>query len=401
MNHRRALGIWAALLGVMVSLLAAWPAAAGDVTEEDLVAARERLREVQALLEDQVDRYDEVVAEEAVLHDRLERLLVELSSRERDVVLARRTARDRATEMYMTAGAASAFVITDDVSTLPARYVYLESVSQTDRELVNRLETSRRDYEQQQALVDAAAAEQTALREEMEALLDEIYGELETANAEYRAVKDAWDVQEAERLRIEEEERRRQEFLATSTTTTTRPPITTTSTPNSPGTTPPPATTTTTQGATTTVPSSTTSTTVVDLPQSPGAMACPVDGATTFTDSWGAPRPGGRTHKGVDMLAAYGTPLVAIESGFIWSPNWSSSGGLGLYIRADGGDIWYYAHLSSLATGVVDGLRVEAGQRVGYVGTSGNATVPHLHLGWQPDGGAYANPYPIVLELCG
>lgn len=399
MSGHRALALWFSLVAMVISLLSALPASAGDIAEEDLIAARERLREVQRLLEDQVDRYDEVVAAEAVLHDRLQRLLVDLSAREREVVLARRTARDRAAEMYMTAGAAATNLITDDVSTLPARYVYLESVSQTDRDLINRLETSRRDYEQQQALVDEAAAEQTALRQEMETLLDEIYEELETANAEYRATKDAWDAQQAERLRIEEEERRREEFLATSTTT--RPPTTTTAAPPSPGTAPPSTTTTTTQGSTTTVPSPTTSTTVIELPQSPGAMVCPVDGATTFTDTWGAPRPGGRTHKGVDMLAAYGTPLVAIESGFIWSPNWSSAGGLGLYIRADSGDIWYYAHLSSFAAGVVDGLRVEAGQRVGYVGTSGNATVPHLHLGWQPDGGAYANPYPIVKELCG
>ena len=397
MTRRRALAVWFALVGVVVSLMAALPAAAGDVTEEDVVAARERLREVQAQLEEQVARYDEVVAEEAVLYDRLQRLLVDLSARERDVVLARRTARDRAAEMYMSAGAAATTVLTDDVSSLPARYVYLESVSQTDRDLVNRLETSRRDYEQQKALVDAAAAEQALLREEMETLLDGIYTELEGANAEYRAVKDAWDAQEAERIRLEEEERRRQEFLATSTTTTTTRP--TTSTTSAPGTTQPPVTTTTQAPGTTTTLAPTTTTTLP--PQPPGAMACPVDGATTFTDTWGAPRPGGREHHGVDMLAAYGTPLVAIEAGYIWAPNWHSDGGLGLYIRGDSGDTWYYAHLSSYVPGLVSGLRVEPGQRVGYVGDSGTATVPHLHLGWQPDGGAYANPYPIVASLCG
>ena len=106
-----------------VSILAALPASAGEVTEEDVVAARQRLREVQAQLEEQVGRYDEVVAEEAILHDRLQRLLVDLSARERDVVLARRTARDRAAEMYMSAGAATTTALTDDLSSLPARYV--------------------------------------------------------------------------------------------------------------------------------------------------------------------------------------------------------------------------------------------------------------------------------------
>ena len=400
MSRRHALAAWATVMALVLSLVAAVPAAAGDVTEEDVTAAREELREVQARLEDQVERYDAAVAEEAVLHDRLENLLIGLSARERELVLARRTARDRAAEMYMSAGAASTSALTDDVSSLPARYVYLESVSQTDRDLVNRLETSRRDYEQQRALVDEAAQQQTALRQEMEELLGEIYSALETANAEYQQVKDSWEAQEAERLRLEDEERRRREFLATSTTTTIPPPTTTTAA-GVPGTTQPPVTTTTQAPATTTTAPLTTTTSTPASSQPPGTMVCPVDGATTFTDSWGAPRPGGRFHHGVDMLAAHGTPLVAIEAGFIWSPNWHTDGGLGLYIRGDSGDIWYYAHLSSYVAGLVDGLRVEVGQGVGFVGSTGNAAVPHLHLGWQPDGGAYANPYPVVKGLCG
>jgi murein DD-endopeptidase MepM/ murein hydrolase activator NlpD len=218
----------------------------------------------------------------------------------------------------------------------------------------------------------------------MEDLLDGIYGELDAANEEYQAVRAEWEAQEAERIRLEEEERRRLEALATSTTTTT-------SAPAGPGTTQAPDTTTTAPAApTTTVP-----------PQPAGTRVCPVDGATTFTDSWGAPRPGGRTHTGTDLLASEGTPLVAIEAGFIQSPSWHSAGGLGLYIRADSGDIWYYAHLSAYVPGLREGLRVEAGQRVGYVGHTGNASTPHLHLGWQPGGGAYQNPYPVVKSLCG
>jgi murein DD-endopeptidase MepM/ murein hydrolase activator NlpD len=288
--------------------------------------------------------------------------------------------------MYMSAGASTSSVLTDDVAQAPARYVYLETVSQTDRDLVNRLETSRRDYEQQRALVDAAVTEQELLREEMEALLEQVYAELDQANAEYQAVKDEWDAQEAERIRREEEERRRREFLATSTTL---PPATTTS-----------AGTGTTQPGVTTTTSPPTPTTTVP-PQPPGTRGCPVDGATSFTDSWGAPRPGGRAHAGTDLLASQGTPLVAIEGGYIWSPNWHSAGGLGLYIRGDSGDHWYYAHLRGYVTGLVDGLRVEAGQRVGFVGQTGNASTPHLHLGWQPGGGSYQNPYVVVKGLCG
>lgn len=382
----------------VVMVIGTTPAAA-QVTPGDVAAARERLRQVTDRLAGEVAAYDAALSEEAALRDRLDRLRVDLTARERALVLARRAARDRAAEMYMAAGSTPPLgVTTSEVDRLPTRYVYLESVSQTDRELVNRLEASRRDFEQQRALVEEAVAGQQSLAAEMERLVGVIYSELDAANEEYQAVRAQWEAQEMERLRREAEERARQEFLATSTTTTTRPATTTTPGTTTPGTTAPgtttPVTTTTPAPTTTAAPTTT-------FPSSPpGARVCPVDGATSFVDSWGEVRPGGRTHKGVDMLAAHGTPLVAIEAGYIWYPNWHSDGGLGLYIRGDSGDIWYYAHMSAYVTGLVGGLRVEAGQRVGFVGSTGNASVPHLHLGWQPGGGAYANAYPIVRGLC-
>lgn len=382
-----------------LALLAIGLPALADVSSGDVEEARQKLRQVNERLSEEVAAYDSAVSQEALLRDRLDRLLVELTARERDLVAARRAARDRVAEMYMTAGSGTPDGATvGDLGRLPTRYVYLESVSQTDRGVVNRLETSRRDYERQRQLVEEAVIEQESLRGEMEVLLEHIYSELETANAEYQAVKAEWEAQEAERIRREEEERRLREFLATSTTTravttTTTAQVTTTS-----------QTTSSSSGVTTTEPVTTTTeapapTTTIP-PSPPGTKVCPVDGATTFTDSWGEPRPGGRTHAGTDLLAAEGTPLVAIEAGSIWSPGWHSAGGLGLYIRGDSGDTWYYAHLSAYVTGLVAGMRVEPGQRVGYVGHTGNASTPHLHLGWQPGGGAYQNPYPVVAGLC-
>jgi murein DD-endopeptidase MepM/ murein hydrolase activator NlpD len=100
------------------------------------------------------------------------------------------------------------------------------------------------------------------------------------------------------------------------------------------------------------------------------------------------------------MMAATGTPLVAIESGVIWSPNWHYAGGIGLYIKGDSGDMFYYAHMNGYAPGIEGGVRVTAGQLVGYVGATGNAATPHLHLGYLPGGAYYDNPYPIVAAIC-
>lgn len=356
--------------------------ALADVTIQDVEEARRRLRQVAAELEDEVAAYDAAVAEQVRLEERLERLILDLSARERELTLARRQARERAAAMYMAAGAgrSGALVGIDDFGAFPTRFVYLESVTQTDTDVVNRLEVARREFEQLNALVDEAIVHQESVITRQEEAVAVIYGRLEEANAQYQAVKTEWDRQE--------EERRLREWLATSTTTTT----TTTTQPQS-------ATTTTAAGGTT-VTTAPPPTPPPPPPSPPGTLVCPVDGATTFRDSWGEPRSGGRGHTGVDMMAAPGTPLVAIEGGTIYSPGWHYAGGLGLYILGGSGDTWYYAHLSAYVDGLSGGMRVEAGQRVGYVGSTGNAAVPHLHLGWQPGGGAYSNPYPVVAEIC-
>jgi len=128
-------------------------------------------------------------------------------------------------------------------------------------------------------------------------------------------------------------------------------------------------------------------------------VACPVAGNTWFIDTWGASRPGGRTHKGVDMSGAHGTPLVAMNSGKV-RLNWHSAGGRQVYVYADDGNFYYYAHLSGYAAGLSNGDRVGKGELIGYMGATGNASVSHLHLGMGRIGGAYVNPYPTVRAAC-
>ncbi|MCC7076341.1 MAG: peptidoglycan DD-metalloendopeptidase family protein [Acidimicrobiia bacterium] len=134
----------------------------------------------------------------------------------------------------------------------------------------------------------------------------------------------------------------------------------------------------------------------------PGGAVCPVQGAVSFTDSYGASRSGGRSHKGVDMMAMSGTPLVAITDGTIIRASASESGlgGITLWLRDGAGNTYYYAHNKS---NVVDaGAQVSAGQLIAYVGNTGNAryTAAHVHFEYHPGGGDATNPTPLVASLC-
>ena len=132
----------------------------------------------------------------------------------------------------------------------------------------------------------------------------------------------------------------------------------------------------------------------------------PIAGDAEFIDSWGFPRMMGTSsqhwHQGSDVFAKYGTPLVAAESGVLFKVGQASLGGTKLWIRGDSGTEYYYAHLSAIADGVVNGKRVNVGDVVGYVGDSGNArgTPPHLHFEVHT-GGSPINPYPLLKATYG
>jgi murein DD-endopeptidase MepM/ murein hydrolase activator NlpD len=126
---------------------------------------------------------------------------------------------------------------------------------------------------------------------------------------------------------------------------------------------------------------------------------CPIGAPNAFTDSWGAPRSGGRRHQGADVFAAYGTPLYALEAGAIRTSD-NSLGGVSVHLAGTSGDAYYYAHLSK--RDVVTGQRVAVGEVVGAVGNSGNArsTPPHLHVQYHPGGGVPVNPTALLTALC-
>lgn len=128
----------------------------------------------------------------------------------------------------------------------------------------------------------------------------------------------------------------------------------------------------------------------------------PVQGQCWYGDTFQAPRGGGRTHEGLDIIAAKGNLLYAVVSGTIskvYTDFPGSLSGNGLRVAQDNGTYFTYLHLDALAEGIGVGTKVTAGQVVGYVGNTGNSATPHLHFEIHPNGGAAINPYSIVKQI--
>jgi murein DD-endopeptidase MepM/ murein hydrolase activator NlpD len=132
--------------------------------------------------------------------------------------------------------------------------------------------------------------------------------------------------------------------------------------------------------------------------------AFPVQGPCWFTDTWQAPRGGGRRHEGVDLIAKTGQYLYAAQDGTLTKQTFDRPGSLSgnaWWLTAADGTYFFYAHLSAFAPGLNVGSKVVAGQIIGFVGRTGNAGGPHLHFEVHPGGGAAVNPFAIVKAVDG
>ena len=121
----------------------------------------------------------------------------------------------------------------------------------------------------------------------------------------------------------------------------------------------------------------------------------PVAGTNSYIDSWGFARSGGRSHKGTDIMAASGTPVLAVKAGTVRVTN-NGLGGLCIYLNADDGTEYYYAHLSSTKR---SSGRVKAAEVIGAVGSSGNASASAPHLHFEVHTPSAVNPYSYLKKM--
>jgi murein DD-endopeptidase MepM/ murein hydrolase activator NlpD len=141
-----------------------------------------------------------------------------------------------------------------------------------------------------------------------------------------------------------------------------------------------------------------------EAPSPAGTYVFPIRGSHSFGNAdnrFGAPRGGGRSHQGQDILARGGLPVVSVTAGRVSAVG--SNGGAGNYAVVAGDDRRDYAyyHLQSSAI-VSEGQRVSAGTQLGRVGCTGSCSADHLHFEmWTPhwwDGGSPFDPLPYLRQ---
>src|SRR5260370_3756024 len=130
------------------------------------------------------------------------------------------------------------------------------------------------------------------------------------------------------------------------------------------------------------------------------SLRIPVVGITArdLSDSWHDPRDGGaRVHTGIDIFAPRGREIVAVADGIASYTGDQPEGGHCLWLTTESGASVYYAHLDRWAPGLYEGMEVQSGDLIGFVGNTGNAlhTPSHLHFGINQND-EMVNPYPLL-----
>jgi murein DD-endopeptidase MepM/ murein hydrolase activator NlpD len=404
----------AVVVAAVVGLSGSFGLAASAGTEPDEEAAERAAAEIAAARDRAnaaAESYFEAQSELEVLEDRAARLEAEQAELSEIVDALRRQVAQVAVNRFMSSGTAGIPILTG----------YQQPSDRLQAEALNGVinETSADaldEYRLASDRLDAKAEEVADTRAEVEDQQDEFARRQEEAEAEVVRL------QEIEQERLEDErvrialarqreaerraaEQRAAEEAARRAAQTTEPPASGGDEPNEEPTAPtaPPADDPADPtDPTTPMPAPPEPSPGDDEPEPPpppppppsAGIVCPVRGPSAYSDTYGAPRSGGRSHEGVDMLAPTGTPLVAVVSGYA-EFKYNSLGGNAVWVNGSNGNRYYYAHLSGFEGSSRD---VGQGEVIGYVGDTGNASgTPHLHFEVHPGGGASVNPYPIVV----
>lgn len=333
-----------------------------DAACQDSAAAKQRLDEARANANDAENRYDQINQELEDATLRVYQFREQIDDKAALIEDTRQQVMDRAVELYMNGGSPSTGLIlfAPSLEAALTGQEFLSAVTNEDVANIDQLDALKRDMERIRADWQTEQDRLTVLSEQAGQAADEmtsIMNDAAAAASELSAACRAAD------LKYRQEQARLAAIAAARRS-----------------------------GAAAGLP----------LSATPG-MICPMDPAVIhFRDTWGAPRSGGRTHKGADIFAPMGQPQYAVYSGTV-RVYVNHLGGNSVWLHTSMGIDFYYAHLQGWPAGLKTGDYVTQGQVIGYNGNTGNAYggAPHLHFQIHPGGGSPVNPYPTLKGVCG
>ena len=332
-------------LAILLALPALTPPVGAQTTEEKLESAKNRYQQALARATIATAAYEKAYGEYIATQEDIDRTEQAIAEARRRLNRLQSHLAERAREAYLMGPMSSLELLltAESFTEFSDRMVFLDRLAQDDADLVTKVSVTSEILHRLETDLDRQADKQARVLGEAKAHLAVVYNELDKAEALKQELADQLIA-----------ERRAAALVAAATGSR--------------------------------------------VIQGQALQACPVPGSS-FVDSWGAPRSGGRTHQGTDMMAPYGTPVYAAQSGTV-SHSSSDLGGIQAYVYGDGGDTTFYAHLQGYG-GTPSGGHASAGSLIGYVGDTGNATgTPHLHFEYHPGGGGAVNPYPYLLAVC-
>lgn len=349
-TFRISFGLLAATVAVMAVAL---PAARGQTVQE----LEDRMESIQDELDATTQRIEDLRTEEDGLLVKINELDARIAEIEGENSELIDRVVDRARELYMggSVGMLDTLLSARDFSELSTELEYATRVSDSDALLFVRHSRIAQELRVIRAEAQERAEELAGVRSDLSETSDTLQERFRDAQDEYDELR--------ERLAEEQREAAAAEAASTGSAAPAAAPA------------------------------------QVNAPVNADGKTCPVAGPNSFIDSWGYPRSGGRTHEGTDIMAADGTPVVAITDGTITYAGYGDSAGNWLILTGrDGHGYWYMHNRQNLVTGG----SVQVGDQIATVGNTGNASggAPHVHFEYHPGGGGPINPYPLLSQLC-
>ncbi len=342
-----------------------------------LEQAYTKLDALQDQLNELADSFNAAESREGELEEEILKVQEKISASEKDLAVARAQLEERLVGIYMdgndsTSYYLNAFFSEGDLASVIEQFDALNQIAKDDQALFDKVEGYLAESKANKALLEQKKAEQSDEIKVLKRLQEQVSVKLQAANAEYQALKGQIESLQAD---IKKADARAAAAAAARRAAALR------------------------AKAAKARASSGSSSGGGGGQVLSGLFVFPVRGTHSYVDSWGAARSGGRTHKGTDIMAPRGTPLVACVNGTITKVNAYDTGlgGRTINLRGANGTVYYYAHCNSVASGITAGKYVSAGTVIGSVGDSGNARAGATHCHFAIIiGGVYINPYPTL-----